>query len=624
MIFYSKNFKGIFGNYQPYQEEKHDELHVDNSAQPFSYQLVKQAFRQRGHQFSQLDPLSQSKLISATDRIKEDGFIKQLSLVLGIDLQKFLEEPATGTVDKHSFLLSLLNTYSGHLGFEFDYLNQKEIAWFEKYLENNFQQQGAQFNIGTPNETELEKKKEFLAKRLLQTEALDHFLARKFPSVKRYGCEGAETMVTFVEELIEQLQTRQDYESVDELVIGMPHRGRLNLMVNMLDYPIEGLFHKLSGKSEFDIENEPGRSVLIGDVLSHLFNTTEFPTNRSKMLEATLLPNPSHLEVVSPVICGYARGKLLCDKRGPYADKQSKEYSVVPLQIHGDASFSGQGIIMETLAMANVEHYSVGGSIHLIVNNQVGYTTPGRMHQARSSAYCSDPVKLVNVPVIHVNGDHPEAVCFAAQLALAYRQQFLKDIAVNLFCFRRWGHNELDDPTFTNPQMYKQIGARKSIPRTFADSLEMSEQKVKEIVKEYNDKLSVALANSTEYQPPKLPALTSKPNSPWIDIQWPSSTSVSKWKTSVPSDVLKHVCEVSTTCPPNWNLHSTLKRVFADRSTKVNSMAGFDWATAESLAFGSLLYQGHNIRISGQDVGRGNLIIQSIKCHLLIDALRNI
>lgn len=595
-----------------------------------SYQLIKNAFQNRGHLLCQLDPLDLSNFYPNTSHklsIETTEYQHRLGQILGVNLEEFLSKNNSDIENRKEFIQKQLNIYCGPIGYEISQLiSLNEFDWFVERIERNYK---------LVNETSLfnEDWQQKALHLLLTTEALDHFLAKKFQSVKRYGCEGAETMIIFIQELINQIQesklqmkTNNNNFNVNEIIIGMAHRGRLNLLVNTLNYPLEALFHKLLGQAEFysEYSGKPQTNLrqanIIGDVLSHLHTSTEYFSmekknedygkkfDNQKLLKLTLLPNPSHLEVVSPVVCGYVRGKLLRQRSGPYnqfGSKQKNEYCFLPLQIHGDASFSGQGIIMETLALANAQHYTVGGSIHLVINNQIGYTTPGRMHQGRSSLYCTDPVKMIHSPVIHVNGDYPELVAQAARLALDYQQTFNKDIAVNLVCFRRWGHNELDDPTFTNPIMYEHIGKRKSIPEKYADQLQVSQVKKEKIVNEFNKLLNQALANSEKYKPPSISDIMND-NSYWKNIGWASNSRISKWNTSVPENLLKHIGFVSVSSPESFNLHRTLKKVFTERQNKLLNGQNLDWATAELLAIGSLLYQGFDVRISGQDVGRGN------------------
>ncbi|OTF82444.1 2-oxoglutarate dehydrogenase E1 component DHKTD1, mitochondrial-like protein, partial [Euroglyphus maynei] len=586
----------IFGNTNPFRLNIDDwSQHGHDNGLPDSYLLVKQAFQKRGHLLCRLDPLSLANFTDdSIDNIDDfPQFSQKLSPVLGVDLNRFVEheEPITSSVDKKDFIHHQYSLYCGSIGYEFKHLlSLDEQNWFEQQIEHEQKNPRSFDNV------------ESVAKDLLITETLDHFLAKKFQSIKRYGCEGAETMIIFIDELLRLLRQNNNNndETMNEIIIGMAHRGRLNLLLNKLHYPAEALFHKLHGREEFNFQQNR-KTMIIGDVLSHLYTQIELDSN----LMATLLPNPSHLEVVAPVICGYSRGLMMNKRIGPYSESDKKLSNILPLQIHGDASFTGQGIIMETLALSNVEHYMTNGSLHLVVNNQVGYTTPSRMHQSRSSLYCTDPVKMIHAPVIHVNGEHPDLVARAARLAYNYRQTFGKDIAINLVCFRRWGHNELDDPTFTNPKMYEKIQSRKSIPYSFAEKINMSNEKITEIVDEYNQMLNESLGKVDGYKPPSVSMIISNEKSGWKNIQWPSDDRITKWNTSVPDSILKHIGRVSTQSPDDWHLHKTLKKIFDDRSARFNSGKNLDWALAEALAFGSLLYQGYDVRISGQDVGRG-------------------
>jgi probable 2-oxoglutarate dehydrogenase E1 component DHKTD1 len=375
----------------------------------------------------------------------------------------------------------------------------------------------------------------------------------------------------------------------------MPHRGRLNLLANLLNYPPVLMFQKMLGKPEFDLSQANGAT---GDVLSHLFTSTDLKYG-DKAIHISLLPNPSHLEAISPVVCGKARGKAMTKKVSPY-DNSNRFSPILGIQVHGDGAFSGQGIIMETLAMANVPHYSVDGSIHLIVNNQISYTTPGLTAHGRSTRYCSDVVKAIEAPCIHVNGEDPESVAKAAKIALEYRQTFGKDIAIDLVCYRQWGHNELDDPTFTNPLMYSNINSRDlTIPQKYANNILNSEEK-ELIVKEYNSYLNNNFQDINNYK-----GVNSNLKGVWNGITYASSHSLSQWDTSVDADLLCYICAKSIEFPNNFNIHSTLNKVFNDRLNRVKEGIRIDWATAEALAFGSLLYQDFNVRISGQDVGRG-------------------
>lgn len=596
-----------------------------------SHRLVKEAFQRRGHFLAQLNPLDTITSSSSSSSIDDPSYLAKASAILGVNLSSFAQQ----SEEAREYLHKLNSIYCGEgIAFEFAHLTSVEEArWFEAQVEGDGQLEGSSSSSSAASSLSASSP-EALAKSLLEAEAFDHFLAKKFQSVKRYGGEGGETMITFVEELIRATSAKNtDSKLNSELVIGMPHRGRLNLLVNTLQVPPEVLFRKMTGKNEYERRSES----FIGDVLSHIY-TSEVLSEGDASLLVTLLPNPSHLEIVGTVACGYARGRMMETREGPYDHEASKgekpssndnesytgvNYTRLPLQIHGDAAVSGQGICMETLALANVDHWTVGGSVHLVVNNQVGYTTPGKYGQARSSPHCTDLFKMVHAPVIHVNGWRPLAVARAARLASAYRTRYQKDVAVNLICFRRWGHNELDDPSFTNPKLYKAITAYQqqnaSIPSEYAKQIGLSAQAVTDIVQSYSGKLAEALAKTEQYTPAPVSTLyqnpkKEQPRSPWAPVGWPENK-ITKWRTGgLSPTLLKKLAQLSVSVPEgssssssSFNLHPTLKRVFGERLKKVDAerTPGMDWATAESLAFGSLLWQGYDVRIAGQDVGRG-------------------
>ncbi|KAM9376666.1 2-oxoadipate dehydrogenase complex component E1 isoform 2-T2 [Pholidichthys leucotaenia] len=434
-----------------------------------------------------------------------------------------------------------------------------------------------------------------LGKIMLESQEFDRFLATKFATVKRYGGEGAESMMGFFYELFHHLS----HSGVTDIIIGMPHRGRLNLLTGLLKFPPELMFRKMRGLSEF-----PDTSPAIGDVLSHLTSSVDLDFGAGHPLHVTMLPNPSHLEAINPVAMGKTRARQQLRREGDYSPEDNAQPGdeVVCLQVHGDGSFTGQGIVTETLTLSNLPHYRVGGSIHLIVNNQVGYTTPA--DRGRSSLYCSDVGKMVNCAVIHVNGDDAEEVLRATRLAVDYQRLFRKDVILDLICYRQWGHNELDEPFFTNPAMYKIIRSRKSVPDSYSDQLIteglMTESERNEIKSKYYGMLNEKLSNMTLYSPPP-----TNLQGRWGDLVEPQAR-VSSWDTGVPIPLLQYVGAKSVDIPEEIQLHSHLGKTYVQaRLQKLEEGIKLDWSTAETLAFGSLLCQGFNIRISGQDVGRG-------------------
>uniref|UniRef100_A0A8C0HRD6 2-oxoadipate dehydrogenase complex component E1 n=1 Tax=Buteo japonicus TaxID=224669 RepID=A0A8C0HRD6_9AVES len=448
------------------------------------------AYAEHGHKAAKINPLFAGQAVmNMVPEIQELAEVLQGPLITTGLLNMGKEEASVEDV-----LAYLDHIYCGHISIETSQLpTLEERQWFAKRFEELKQE------AFTPEE------KKYLCKLMLESQEFDHFLATKFATVKRYGGEGAESMMGFFHELFKMCA----YSGVTDIILGMPHRGRLNLLTGLLQLPPE---------------------------------------------------------------------------------------------VHGDAAFSGQGIVPETLTLSNLPHFRVGGSIHLIVNNQLGYTTPPE--RGRSSLYCSDIGKIVGCAVIHVNGDDPEEVVRATRLAVEYQRQFRRDVIVDLLCYRQWGHNELDEPFFTNPSMYKIIRSRKSIPDTYAEHLIaaglMTEVEVSEIKTTYYSKLNDHLANMTLYSPPP-----TNLQAHWKGFVEPSAK-ITTWDTGMPVPLLQFIGVKSVEVPEELQLHSHLLKTYAQsRVQKMEEGKKLDWATAETLAFGSLLSQGFNIRLSGQDVGRG-------------------
>ncbi|XP_054377623.1 2-oxoadipate dehydrogenase complex component E1 isoform X5 [Pongo abelii] len=481
-------------------------------------------------------------------------------------------------------LVYLNQIYCGQISIETSQLqSQEEKDWFAKRFEE------------LQKETFTTEERKHLSKLMLESQEFDHFLATKFSTVKRYGGEGAESMMGFFYELLKM----SAYSGITDVIIGMPHRGRLNLLTGLLQFPPELMFRKMRGLSEF-----PENFSATGDVLSHLTSSVDLDFGAHHPLHVTMLPNPSHLEAVNPVAVGKTRGRQQSRQDGDYSPDNSAQPGdrVICLQVHGDASFCGQGIVPETFTLSNLPHFRIGGSVHLIVNNQLGYTTPAE--RGRSSLYCSDIGKLVGCAIIHVNGDSPEEVVRATRLAFEYQRQFRKDVIIDLLCYRQWGHNELDEPFFTNPIMYKIIRARKSIPDTYAEHLIagglMTQEEVSEIKSSYYSKLNDHLNNMAHYSPP-----AQNLQAHWQGLAQPEAR-ITTWSTGVPLDLLRFVGVKSVEVPRQLQMHShLLKTHVQSRMEKVMDGTKLDWATAEALALGSLLAQGFNVRLSGQDVGRG-------------------
>ncbi|XP_018540031.2 LOW QUALITY PROTEIN: 2-oxoadipate dehydrogenase complex component E1 [Lates calcarifer] len=574
--------RGVYG-YRPKQTDRDLKFQSDRIAalnQDHGLVRLVEAYRAHGHKAAKINPLLPDKPVA--DSVPEISMLT--GTIRGQLNTSALQHFGKAEASVEEVQAYLEEAYCGHLSVETSQLSSlEEREWFADRFE---ELKGKSFSA---------EERRQLAKVMLESQEFDHFLATKFATVKRYGGEGAESMMGFFHELFHQ----SAHSGVTDIVIGMPHRGRLNLLTGLLKFPPELMFRKMRGLSEF-----PDTSPAIGDVLSHLTSSVELDFGAGHPLHVTMLPNPSHLEAINPVAQGKTRARQQLRKEGDYSPEENAQPGdqVICLQVHGDGSFTGQGIVPETLTLSNLPHYRVGGSIHLIVNNQVGYTTPSE--RGRSSLYCSDVGKMVNCAVIHVNGDDAEEVLRATRLAVEYQRRFRKDVILDLICYRQWGHNELDEPFFTNPAMYKIIRSRKSVPDSYSEQLIseglMTDAERDEIKSKYYGMLNDKLANMTLYSPPP-----TNLQGRWGDLVEPQAR-VTTWDTGVPIPLLQFVGAKSVDIPEQIQLHSHLRKTHVQaRLHKLEEGTKLDWSTAEALAFGSLLCQGFNIRISGQDVGRG-------------------
>ena len=568
------------------------------------------AYRTYGHRISRLNPLITARSsVTMTEEQKKSLFNKgeldQLRYGFSedtaeIECSNLLNQTqATKPTTVKSLKATLESIYCGTLAMEFDHVrprSETEYFWLASQFEKEY----------TPiSDSESAR----YARLMLESQAFDHFVGTKFPTTKRYGGEGAESMLVFIDALLNEAADSK----VKELLIGMPHRGRLNLLACMLQYPTSVIFRKIKGLPEF---NSKYNGAMCGDVLSHLFHSTEIqvPLNYGDFEEIStqtkhgvkvcLLPNPSHLEAVYPVTLGKARAKLCRNGAGDYgqASDDRPGDGILPLHLHGDASVCGQGLVQEALQQAgDCPHFGVGGSVHLVVNNQIGYTTQSDC--ARTSAHCTDMAKSVCAPVLHVNASDINSVVRAARLAVSYRQQFRRDIWINLVCFRKHGHNEMDDASQTQPLMSRSIKERMSIPDEYAEHLLSNNVCGRDALKvtQFAQKLQDEFSKCEQIDPPDTSF-----RDVWKQMTVPSQEYVTDWHTGVEEDLLRRVGERSLVVPDGFSMHPTLiKRVNQKRLEALKSGQNIDWATAETLAIGSLLVQGFNVRLAGQDVQRG-------------------
>src|SRR5262249_42657140 len=470
-------------------------------------------------------------------------------------------------------------TYCQTLGVEFMHIsNAAQKSWIQERIE------GPDKEISFTREG-----KRAILTKLIEAEGFEKFCDLRFTGTKRFGLDGAESLIPALEQIIK----RGGNLGVKEIVVGMPHRGRLNVLTQVMGKPHRAIFHEFKGGSA-----TPDAVEGSGDVKYHLGASSdrEFDGNQ---VHLSLTANPSHLEIVNPVVLGKVRAK-----QDQHAATGSDRPSVMPLLISGDAAFAGQGVIAECFGLSGLRGHRTGGSLHFIVNNQIGFTTYPRF--SRSSPYPSDVAKMIEAPIFHANGDDPEAVVFAAKGATEFRKKFEKPVVTAMFCYRRFGHNEGDEPSFTQPVMYKAIRQHPTTLDTYSKQLigegVVTEGEVDKMKADWRSRLDAEIEASQGY----------KANSAdWLDGRWASvkvaemSDDPRRGRTGVPIEQLKQIGTKITTVPDGFHVHRTLQRFLDARRKSIEDGAGIDWSTAEALAFCSLLLDGHRVRLSGQDSERG-------------------
>jgi 2-oxoglutarate dehydrogenase E1 component len=537
--------------------------------------MLIRTYRVRGHLAADLDPLGLAKRELPADLTPEyHGFT-----AADLDRQIFIGgnlglEAAT----VREIVAILRSNYCGKIGLEYMHINDlEERRFLQERIEGR--DKGASFTA---------EGKQAILEKVIHGEQWEKFLARKYVGTKRFGLDGGESMIPALEAVIKY----GGQQGVEEIVVGMAHRGRLNVLANVMGKPYRAIFNEFAGGSANP--QDVGGS---GDVKYHLGTSSDREFDGVKV-HLSLQANPSHLEAVNPVVLGKARAVQVI-KGDDEGDK------VLPVLLHGDAAFAGQGIVWECLSFSGLPGYGIGGCIHFVINNQVGFTTSPQF--ARSSPYPSDVAKGIQAPILHVNGDDPEAVTFACKLATEFRQQFNRDIVIDMWCYRRFGHNEGDEPSFTQPLMYDAIRKHPPVSKLYGDRL-VAENVVDQAW--INDRTSQFVGHlETEFEA----GATYLPNkADWFEGRWaglkrPVEPVEGRRNTGTAVDeaAIRAVGERLTTVPEGLNVHKTLSRILDAKKAMFESGAGFDWATAEALAFGTLLAQGHNVRLSGQDSGRG-------------------
>lgn len=538
--------------------------------------MLIRAYRMRGHFHAKLDPLgieapkNREELDPRTYGFSEADFDRKIFLdhVLGLEYATLRE--ITAICER---------TYCQTLGVEFMHIsNAAQKAWIQERIE------GPDKEISFTREG-----RRAILMKLVEAEGFEKFCDTKFTGTKRFGLDGGESLIPALEQIIK----RGGNLGVKEVVVGMPHRGRLNVLTQVMGKPHRALFHEFKGGSA-----NPDAVEGSGDVKYHLGASSdrEFDGNR---IHLSLTANPSHLEIVDPVVLGKVRAKQ--DQHG---DPPDQRISVMPLLMHGDAAFAGQGVVAECFGLSDLKGYRTGGSVHFIVNNQIGFTTYPRY--SRSSPYPSDVAKMIDAPIFHVNGDDPEAVVFAAKVATEFRQKFHKPVVIDMFCYRRHGHNEGDEPAFTQPVMYKKIAAHPTTLELYARRLisegVMTEGEVDKAKADWRARLDAEFEAGTSYKPNK---------ADWLDGKWAGfkiadqEEDARRGVTGVDITALKDIGRKITKVPDGFRVHRTIQRFLENRSKAIDTGAGIDWATGEALAFCTLLNENHHVRLSGQDSERG-------------------
>ena len=537
--------------------------------------LLVRTYRVRGHLACDLDPLGlyerelPADLTPEWHGFKPEDFNRPIYLggVAGLQNATVIE------------LVDILRrNYCGKVGVEYMHINDVEER---RFIQERIEGHDKDIQFSAMGQ------KAILSK-VIEGEQFERYLAKKYVGTKRFGLDGGESLIPALESIIKY----GGASGVREIVIGMPHRGRLNVLANVMQKPFRAIFHEFAGGSANP--DDVGGS---GDVKYHLGTSTDRSFDGINV-HLSLAPNPSHLEAVDPVVLGKVRAQqtLRCD---------TSRTEVLPVLMHGDAAFAGQGIVPECLGFSGLTGYNTGGCIHFIVNNQIGFTTSPQF--ARSSPYPSDVAKVVQAPIFHVNGDDPEAVTFVTKLATEFRQKFKRDVVIDMWCYRRFGHNESDEPSFTQPLMYAKIRQQRPVSEGYAERLKaqgvIDDAWLADATNQYLERLDSDFDGAKSYAPNKADWFEGR----WSGLSKPADpvTARRSAATGVAADRLAEAGAAITTVPATFAIHKTLARVIEGRAEALRSGEGVDWATAEALAFGTLLQEGYGVRLSGQDSGRG-------------------
>ncbi len=543
-------------------------------------QQIIAAYRFLGSHWANLDPLQRQERPSIPEL--DPAFYGLTDADMDVKFNISNTYFGTETSSLRDLMNSLRDTYCRSIGAEFMYIsNPVEKRWLQQKLESI---------RSTPNFTK--EKKTHILERLTASEGLERYLHTRYVGQKRFSLEGGESFIASMDEAIQ----RAGEFGVQEIVIGMAHRGRLNVLVNTLGKMPQDLFAEFEGKH--------GDDLPAGDVKYHQGFSSDISTPGGPV-HLSLAFNPSHLEIVNPVVEGSVRARI--ERRGDGGSAQ-----VLPIIVHGDAAFAGQGVVMETLNLAQTRGYGTGGTLHIVINNQIGFTTSDP-RDSRSTLYCSDVVKMIEAPVLHINADDPEAVVLATQIAIDYRREFKKDIVLDIICYRKLGHNEQDTPALTQPLMYKKIAQHPGTRKLYADKLAAqgtTEANAGDVmVKAYRDAMDAGKLTDD-------PVITNFKNKfavdwiPFLNRKWTDAAD-----TAVPMTELKRLAQRITTVPESFKPHSLVEKVLADRAAMGRGEINLDWGMGEHLAYASLVASGYAVRLTGQDAGRGTFVHRHAVLH---------
>lgn len=563
-------------------DKKRTQVVASEDSKQYQVADLMNAYRAHGHHAAKLDPLDMA------ERVQVPSLELAYHQLFESDMNRafFAGKYFNGAqMTLREIFQALQETYCGSIGIEYMHISDNtETEWLQQKMES----------VRGRLNFDVNKKREILND-LIAADGLERYLGTRYVGQKRFSLEGGDAFIPMLKEIIR----RGGQDGVREIVIGMAHRGRLNVLVNVLGKEPDQLFQEFEGKV---------KSERTGDVKYHLGFSSDLRIETGAIIHLALAFNPSHLEIIGPVVEGSARSRL---RRQHDIDKKDK---VIPVVVHGDAAFAGQGVVMETFNFSQARGYSTGGTIHIVINNQIGFTTSNPL-DARSTLYCTDVAKMVQAPVLHVNGDDPEAVVFATQIAFEFRMKFKRDVVIDLVCYRRHGHNEADEPAVTQPTMYKKIKAMRPLREIYAEQLIakglINNEEVDKLIEDYRNRLDKGQA-VVDVVHGHYEGKISVDWVPYINAKW-----TDKVDTTISKRTLQALSKQLLALPNGFKLHPVVERLLAEREKMTSGEVFMNWGYAETMAYASLLHEGYGVRLSGQDSGRGTFAHRHAVLHEL-------